>query len=172
MWLGVWLGQNAFHHSCELVSVFGADILKLQTSSDTRQDVAYSSFGDDSAIFDKKVEFDGCFDWQDLLSLYKHTADAEIANARSVFTTSIAPIDPYTLRSIDSLVMATRVKDLLFHALPSRKFLSLTRYIPGFPAVSLARRRSERYRLKGWSVIKAIGEMFLAAATERVSPSP
>jgi hypothetical protein len=119
IWL-VWLSENAFHHGCEVVAVIGANILKLETSSDTREDIAYSSFGDDSAIFDKKVELDGGIDWQDLLSFYKDTADAEVANTRSVFAMPTAPIGPDALRSIDSLVTATRVKDLFFHAVPPR----------------------------------------------------
>ena len=122
MWLGAWLGKNAFHHSCELVPVFDADILKLQANSDTRQHIAHSSFGDDSAIFDEKVKFDGRIRRQNLLSLYKDTACAEITNTRSVFTTSTAPIDRDAVRSIDSFVMATRGNQLFFHARPSRQF--------------------------------------------------
>ena len=78
MWLGVWLGKNAFHHSCELVSVFGANTLKLQAHSDTRPHVAHSGVGDDSAIFDEKVKFDGRIRRQNLLSLYKDTAYARL----------------------------------------------------------------------------------------------
>jgi hypothetical protein len=126
----VWLSVDTLHHGCEMVLVFCTDILKLQTNADTRQDIAHSSFGDDAAIFDKKVKLDAGVNWQDLLGLDEDAADTDIANTRSVFATATAPIGPNALGSINSLVLATRMKDLLFHAAVP-KLMSLAGYVQG-----------------------------------------
>ena len=90
-------------------------MLELQTDTHARQDITDGRLSEDAAILDEKVKLDGGVDGQRHLSFDKDTADADVANARSVFAPSTTPVHRDTLGIINPLVVATRGKDLFFH---------------------------------------------------------
>ena len=107
--------NDSFHHGREGRLVFRADILKLQTDTDAGKNVAHGSFGDDPAIFDEEVEFNGGVDGEVFAGLDEDATNAHIADARGILGATATPKDPDTIGSVDTLVLTTRFCNLFLH---------------------------------------------------------
>jgi len=99
------------NHCRETCLVFTANSLELQTHSAFSLYVPDCGTGFDFSVLDKKMQFNRRADSAYLPCLNKEATHAQVANSRCVFRSAAPPEDRHALRSFDSLMVSSRMKN-------------------------------------------------------------
>ena len=100
--------------------MFAANRLELQSYSMTGLNVPHSSSGPDFSVLHKKMEVNGRVNGAYFQCLDKKATRTNVFYSRRIFNSAASPDDPHTLRRVNSLVVPSRMEDLLFQGALTR----------------------------------------------------